>query len=75
MGHVDHQKVGEAGAHCAYVRVASVRAGSPPPASNDTMGCDRGTRLSVLWIHLHPVQPRSHPDSPTEMTSRACFKP
>ena len=33
----------------------SVWAGSPPPASNDIMGCDRGTRLSVLWIHLHPV--------------------
>jgi hypothetical protein len=25
----------------------------------DIMGCDRGTRLSALWIHLHPVQPRS----------------
>ena len=24
------------------------------------MGRNRGTRLSILWIHLHPVQPRSH---------------
>ena len=23
------------------------------------MGRNRGTRLSILWIHLHPVQPRS----------------
>ena len=24
------------------------------------MGRDRGTRLSILWIHLHTVRPRSH---------------
>jgi hypothetical protein len=24
------------------------------------MGRDHGTRLSILWIHLHPVQPRFH---------------
>jgi len=45
-----------------HIRRCGVRKGnaSPPPASNNIMGCDRGTRLSVLWIHLHPVQPRSH---------------
>jgi hypothetical protein len=34
--------------------------GVPLPASKDSMGCDRGARLSGLWIPLHPVQLCSH---------------
>ena len=39
---------------CTYGR-CSVHKGKevPTPASNDTMGRDRGTRLSILWIHLN----------------------
>ena len=43
--------------------------GVPFPASKDTMGCDRGARLSGLWIPLHPVQLRSHAARNTALAS------